>query len=48
MFTINPNHPAKSSKGHFLGKIQCCWKLVLPPLEMGQNYYLARSTGRKC
>ena len=43
----DPNHP-KSSKGHFLGKIQHCWKLVLSPLQMEQNYYPARSTGRKC
>ena len=34
--------------GTFLGKIQHCWKLVLSPLQMGQNYYLARSTGHKC
>ena len=44
---FNHTHP-KSSKGHFFGKIQHCWKLVLSPLQMGQNYYLARSTGHKC
>ena len=37
---FNPNHPRSS-------KI-LCWKLVLSHLQMGQNYYLARSTGRKC
>ena len=41
VFLIVPN-PAKPAKGHFWGKFQHCWKLVLSPLQMGQNYYLAR------
>ena len=44
--STTPN-PSKSSKGHFFGKIQHCWKLVDSPPQMGQNYYLARSTGHK-
>ena len=46
--TLTTTNLPKSSKGHFFGKIQHCWKLVLSPLQMGQNYYLARSTGLKC
>ena len=45
--TLTTPNPAKSSKGHFLGKIQHCWKLVLSPLQMGQNYYLERSECEK-
>ena len=46
--SLTAPNPPKSSKGHFFGKIQRCWKLVLSPRQMGQNYYLARSTGHKC
>ena len=47
--TLTTPNPAKSSKGHFFfGNIQHRWKLVLSPLQMGQNYYLARSSGHKC
>ena len=48
---LNPNHPQIHQNppwGTFFGNIQHCWKLVLSPLQMGQNYYLARSTGHKC
>ena len=47
---FNPNHPISSKilQGALFWKIQHCWKLVLSPLQMGQNYYLARSTGHKC
>ena len=53
MYIYIPNHP-KSSKifqdqgTPFWKKKQHCWKLVLSPLQMGQNYYLARSKGQKC
>ena len=41
--TLTTPNPPKPSKGHFCGIIQHCWKLVLSPLQMGQNYYLTRS-----
>ena len=47
--TVNPYHPQilqNPPRGIFLGENQHWWKLVLLPLQMGQNYYLARSTGR--
>ena len=46
--SLTTPNPPKSSKWHFFRKNQHYWKLVLSPLQMGQNYYLARSTGHKC
>ena len=38
----------KKNQHFWREKNQHYWKLVLSPLQMGQNYYLARSTGHKC
>ena len=35
-------------RGTFWGKISTVGNWYFQPLQMGQNYYLARSTGRKC
>ena len=47
---INPNQPNPPRGALFGKKNQHCWKLVhvISPVQMGQNYYLARSTGHKC